>query len=306
MTDRERPLAKETFGPPTGVSVVVAAYNALPEIDIQLEALARQDYDGEFEVVVSDNQNSAALRSHVEQHPLRDRLGLRWVDSSAVAGTSHARNVGTRAARYDFVAYCDQDDAVYPGWLTALTVTAKNHGIVGGLLERDTLNDPVIAQWRALPPPDKLPLMAHFLPSTFGCNLGIWRSVFDEIGGWDDTYPTAGGDVDFCWRAQLRGYDLGYNPEALVAYRYRTTRREMFDQAVEYNMAEARLAKQYAAQGARGTNPLILFGYLGWLVFRLPALPWNWPAGRRGQWYWVAGAVTGRIRGSIEQRHLYL
>ncbi|WFR71788.1 glycosyltransferase family A protein [Prescottella defluvii] len=136
MTDRERPLAKATFGPPTGVSVVVAAYNALPEIDIQLEALARQDYDGAFEVVVSDNQNSAELRSHIEQHPLRDRLGLRWVDSSAVAGTSHARNVGTRAARYDFVAYCDQDDAVYPGWLTALTVTAKEHGIVGGLLER--------------------------------------------------------------------------------------------------------------------------------------------------------------------------
>jgi len=228
------------------------------------------------------------------------------VDSSAVAGTSHARNVGTQAARHEFVAYCDQDDAVYPGWLTAMTVTAKDHGIVGGLLERNTLNDPVIAQWRALPPPEKLPLMAHFLPSTFGCNLGVWRSVFDEIGGWDDTYPTAGSDVDFCWRAQLRGYELGYNPDALVAYRYRTTRRQMFDQAVEYNRAEARLAKQYADQGARGSNPLILLGYLGWLLFRLPALPWNWPAGRRGQWYWVAGAVTGRIRGSIEQRHLYL
>ena len=296
----------QTFGTPNGVSVVIAAFDALPDLDTQLDALAKQDYAGSFEVVVSDNQASSELRKHIENHPLRERLRLRWVDAGEVAGTSHARNVGSRAADFDFIAYCDQDDAVHPGWLTAMTDTARDHGLVGGLLERDTLNDPIVAQWRALPPADKLPVLAHFLPITFGANMGIWRKVFDEIGGWDDNYPTAAGDVDMCWRGQLAGHSLGYNPKAVVAYRYRTTRRGMFDQARGYNIAEARVAKQYSSHGARGTNPLILFGYLGWLLFRLPMLPWNWPAGRRGQWYWVAGAVTGRVQGSFKIKWLYL
>ncbi|MFD4179607.1 glycosyltransferase family 2 protein [Rhodococcus sp. NPDC058514] len=307
---RQRGAAAEPvtrdFGRPSSISVVIAAYKALPEIDTQLEALAAQDFDGEFEVIISDNFGEAGLREHIETHPLRDRLRLRCVDSSELAGTSHARNVGSRASTMEFIAYCDQDDAVYPSWLSAMADTAANHGMVGGLLERDTLNAPDVAQWRALPPADKLPVLAHFLPITFGANMGIWRSVFDEIGGWDDTYPTAGSDVDICWRAQLAGHTLGYNQKALVAYRYRTTMGEMFDQAVSYNVAEARLSKQYAAHGARGSNPLILIGYAGWLLLWLPVLPWNWSSARRGQFMWVAGAVTGRLRGSRQYRHLYL
>ncbi|WP_408642100.1 glycosyltransferase family 2 protein [Speluncibacter jeojiensis] len=286
--------------------MVIAAYRALPDIDTQLSALAAQDFDGDFEVIVSDNLGDDELRAHLDDHPLRERLQLRWVDSADVAGTSHARNVGTRAARSAFIAYCDQDDAVYPGWLSAVADTAAGHGMVGGLLERETLNDPVVAQWRAIPPADELPVLAHFLPITFGANMGIWRSAFDEIGGWDDSYPTAGSDVEICWRAQLHGYSLGYNPEALVAYRYRTTARDMFGQASEYSVAEARLAKQYAAQGARGNHPVAVVVYAAWLLFRLPILPWNWPKARRGQWYWMAGAIAGRLKGSWVHRHLYV
>ncbi|KAA0022386.1 glycosyltransferase [Antrihabitans cavernicola] len=287
------------------MSVVIAAYEALPEIDTQLAALAAQEFDGLFEVIVSDNLGSPELLAHIDTHPLREKLNMRVVDSSDVGGTAHARNVGSRAATQDFIAYCDQDDAVHPGWLSAMADTAASHAMVGGPLERDTLNEPAVAQWRPLPPPEKLPVLAHFLPITFGANMGIWKRTFDEIGGWDDTYPTAGSDVDICWRAQLHGHSLGYNPKALVAYRYRTTMREMFDQASSYNVAEARLSKQYAEQGARGSNPLILFGYGGWLLFRLPLLPWNWSSARRGQWMWVAGAVRGRIKGSWKYRHVY-
>ena len=294
------------YGTPSGTTVVIAAYHALPLIDTQLDALAAQDYSRPFEVVVADNEGSRTLREHLERHPHRARLRLRWVDASAVPGTAHARNVGSVAGVEPFLAYCDQDDAVHPGWLTALTETAAEHGLVGGPMERDTLNDPVIAQWRFLPPTDKLPVLAHFLPMTFGSNLGIWRTVFDAIGGWDASFPIGGSDIEICWRAQLSGQSLGYSPDAMVAYRYRTTRREMFLQAREYNISEGRVVKRYAAHGARGSNPLILFGYLGWLLFRLPLLPWNWPVGRRGQWYWVAGAVTGRIEGSYRNRWLYL
>ncbi|MFD4183941.1 glycosyltransferase family 2 protein, partial [Rhodococcus sp. NPDC058514] len=99
---------------PTRVSVVIAALNVVDVIDVQLTALAEQEYDGDLEVVVGDNGSTDGLRAHLEGHPLREQLGLRWVDASGARGVSHARNVGVAAATGDFIAFCDADDRVDP------------------------------------------------------------------------------------------------------------------------------------------------------------------------------------------------
>lgn len=290
-------------GSAESISVVIAAFHALPLLDEQLHALAGQDFDGRFEVVISDNAGESALRTHVEGHPLRDQLALRWVDSSSVPGTSSARNVGTRASRYPFVAYCDQDDRVHPGWLTAMASASASYDLVGGPLEKHTLNDPVVARWRALPEPDELQVLGRFLPITFGCNLGIWREVFDDIGGWDESYPAAGSDVEFCWRAQIKGYTLGNSPEAIVAYRFRTGMRESWRQVVSYAEEEARVARQYDAPGRAWYWPLV---HAGVVVALLPVWPWAWSRSRRGEWVWTTGNLVGRIKGSIKYRIVYL
>lgn len=284
------------------VSVVIAYYRGLPGLAVQLDALARQDYEGSFEVIVSDNEGSTDLQRYLDRYPERERLRVRRVDSSDVAGTSHARNVGTRAAEYDFIAYCDQDDAVYPGWLRAMASAGRDHDLVGGPLERDSLNDPVVASWRALPDPDEPFVMGRFLPITFGCNLGIRRTVFDAVGGWDESYPTAASDVELCWRVQTAGYRFGYARDAMVAYRFRTGLRETWPQAVEYGQEEARVAKQYGAPGRRWwwfpIHAAVVAG-------TAPVWPWAWSRRRLGQWTWVTGNLAGRIRGSIRYRTLY-
>ncbi len=285
------------------ISVVIAYYAGLPVLDDQLAALAAQDFTGEFEVIVSDNEGSAALREHIDGHRYRERLALRWVDSSDVAGTSHARNVGTRAAVHDFIVYCDQDDAVHPGWLSAMSRAAADADIVGGPLERDSLNDPVVASWRALGDPREPEVLGRFLPITFGCNLGVRRSVFDAVGGWDETYPTAGGDVEFCWRIQTSGYRFGWAPEAMVAYRYRTGMRESWNQVVEYGREEARVAKQYGAPGRQWWWTSI---HAGVVLVLLPVWPWAWSRRRRGEWVWITGNLVGRLWGSVKYRVVYL
>ncbi|MFM9379138.1 glycosyltransferase family 2 protein [Gordonia sp. VNK21] len=283
-------------------SVVIAYYRGLPGLDVQLEALAAQDFDGPFEVVVSDNEGSADLADHLDRHPHRERLGLRRVDASGVPGTSHARNVGTRAAVHDFIVYCDQDDAVHPGWLRAMVEAGARADIVGGPLERDSLNEPVVAAWRELPAPEEAFVMGRFLPITFGCNLAVHRSVFDDVGGWDESYPTAAGDVEFCWRIQTAGYRFGYAPEAMVAYRFRTGLAETWEQALVYAREEARVAKQYGAPGRQ------------WWWFPVhatvsaataPVWPWSWSRRRLGAWLWISGNLVGRVAGSVRYRTIY-
>lgn len=283
-------------------SVVIAYYRGLPGLEVQLEALARQTYEGAFEVVISDNEGSAALREYAAGHPDRERLGLRVVDSSSVAGTTHARNVGTRAAVHEFIVYCDQDDAVHPSWLRAMVAAAADADLVGGPLERDTLNDPVVAQWRELPDPAEPFVMGRFLPITFGCNLGIRREVFDAVGGWDESYPTAASDVEFCWRVQTAGYRFGYAPEAMVAYRFREGLRETWSQVIDYGREEARVAKQYSAPGRQWWWFPV---HAAVSVGTAPIWPWAWSRKRVGQWVWITGNLVGRVRGSFRYRILY-
>ncbi|WP_347955062.1 glycosyltransferase family 2 protein [Gordonia aichiensis] len=285
------------------VSVVIACYRGLPVLQTQLQALADQDYSGAFEVILADNAGEPELAEYVEHHPLADRLSLRWVDASDVAGTSHARNVGTRAARYGLIAYCDQDDAVHPEWLRAIVDGLAGAEAVGGPLERETLNDPVVASWRALPDPAEPPVLGRFLPISFGCNLGVRREVFDAIGGWDEDYPNAGGDVEFCWRIQTSGHSFGYAPQAMVAYRYRTGMRESWNQVVEYGREEVRVARQYGAPGRQWWWTVL---HVGVVAGTSPIWPWAWSRSRRGQWVWVTGNLVGRVQGSIRHRYRYL
>src|SRR6059058_4106784 len=113
MTDVEqRPV-------PALVSVVVPAYNCADTIDVQLAALAEQDYDGRWEVVVVDNRSTDDTADRARRWS--DRLpGLRVVDASERQGVSHARNRGIEEARGDLIAICDADDQVQPGCLTAM------------------------------------------------------------------------------------------------------------------------------------------------------------------------------------------
>lgn len=102
---------------------------------------------------------------------------------------------------------------------------------------------------------------------------GIRREVFDAVGGWDETYPTAGSDVEFCWRVQTSGYRFGYARDAMVAYRFRTGMRESWHQVVDYGREDARVAKQY---GAPGRQWWWLPVHAGVVVALCPVWPWAW------------------------------
>ena len=59
--------AEVKFGPPRSgarlVSVVMPALNAASTVEVQLDALARQAYGGDWELVVADNGSSDATRA---------------------------------------------------------------------------------------------------------------------------------------------------------------------------------------------------------------------------------------------------
>lgn len=236
------------------VSVVIPVYNGLPDLDVQLKALAAQDYEGEFEVIVSDNGSTDGTREHVESQV--SPLDLRCVDASATRGVSHARNVGIDAARGEFIAIVDHDDAVHPGWLTAMTRGAEAFDAVGGPVELHSLNSPEVASWSGVPAPEQRN-DSFYLPWAQGNNFGMWRRVVDRVGYYDEDLTTGGDDVDYSWRIQQAGLTLGHVPDAVVAYRLRTTVRSSFRQGRNYGAAACVVARKHRTRGCPNPSPAV-------------------------------------------------
>jgi glycosyltransferase involved in cell wall biosynthesis len=88
--------------------VVIPTFNSVKTLGEQLAALARQDGASRVGVVISDNGSTdgtqALAKTFKPQLP-----GLIVVDSSAVRGAAHARNVGAQAATGEAFLFCDAD-----------------------------------------------------------------------------------------------------------------------------------------------------------------------------------------------------
>ncbi len=70
--------------------------------------------------------------------------------------------------------------------------------------------------------------------------------MVDAIGGpTEDVGPV--WDNDYCWQAQLAGFELVFVPEATMHYRVRTTSGARYRQARAWGESHARLTAKYGA-----------------------------------------------------------
>ncbi|MGH8872817.1 MAG: glycosyltransferase [Acidimicrobiia bacterium] len=282
------------------VTVLIPVLNAAGTLQMQLEALASQTYRGPWEVVVVDNGSSDG--SDEIALGWSDRLpSLRLVRALDRKGCSYARNVGARAARGDFLAICDADDVVEPRWLEAMAEAGRTCDIVGGRLDRVTLNSPLARSWRPPPDDDSLPTL-EYLPYAVGANCGVRTEVFRALGGWREDYAICGDDVDFSWRAQLASYRLCYAPEAVIRYRFREDPRATARQFFNYGRVQPRLYRDYRERGM-SRNPKRAFRDWFWLARHVGDLVGSLT--RKGFWMRRAAYRWGRLLGSIRERVWY-
>jgi glycosyltransferase involved in cell wall biosynthesis len=282
------------------MSVIIPARNAAATIGEQLAALAKQTYDGEWDLIVVDNDSTDDTRRRVEQadpsSPLR-LIGERQ------RGTNRARNAGAAAAKGDFLLFVDADDVVAPTWLEEMARAAVEADAVCGTLDRTRFTPPrYTAPGRGIT--TGLTPWSRFLPFAPGANFGVRASAFDALGGFDPSYSHGGDDVEFSWRLQLKGYTISFVPEAVVYYRERDGLREIARQFVHYGRQDPHLYRDFREFGVPPISVAQTISSYGYLLVHAPRF-WSTPHGRR-QWVRSAARRLGRVRGSIEWRTRYL
>lgn len=225
-------------------SVIIPAHNAEHCLPVQLAALARQDFAAAFEVVVVCNRCSDGTAPAAER--FLGRLNIKVISADEKASAAYARNVGAQHAKGSLLLFCDADDQVSEAWVRSM-VDALERGpadFVAGRLDVDRQGLPNwIYDWSYAWVDGKCLLGqgGGDLPFVSSAALGVTRSAFDSVGGFDERFSEAGGeDRDLSWRLFLAGARVGEAWSAGVRYTPRKTLGGLLHQQKAY--ARGRLA----------------------------------------------------------------
>lgn len=212
------------------VSVIVAHYDQPDELARTLHALAAQDYPSELlEIVVADDGSPGPV--DVPEGVLLVRQDDRGFRLSAV------RNLGARASSGQVLCFLDADTSPEPGYVRALTrlpallpeavtVGRRRHADFSGI--PPTAPVAAAAAGRELSEPSWLAeeyARSADLRSAddrsyrfvIGAVIACSRMLYDEVGGFDESFTSYGGeDWEWAHRMWRAGALLAHVPDAVA------------------------------------------------------------------------------------------
>lgn len=207
------------------VNVIIPNLNGEALLPICLGSLRKQTFK-EFDITVVDNgSKDGSMGLIVEQYP-----EVRTISLDRNYGFAFAVNRGIEATGSKFVSLLNNDIELDPNWLKELSRALADHPEVGAC-------GPKLLRYRER---ERINVLGIRLNSNgeveiigagetdrgqyeeeryvFGVNAGASlyrRSMFDEIGLFDEGFFASFEDVDLSFRAQLAGYKALYVPAAI-------------------------------------------------------------------------------------------
>ena len=205
------------------VSIIIPAYNVAGYIGEALDSVLAQSL-GDFEAIIVDDgsPDRAALESVLASY---SDTRLRYLQK-ANGGLASARNAGIAAARGEWVAFLDGDDAWLPNYLSSqLALLAPEPAAAAAFPDGFIFGDTPLNGRRLsaigghqLGPVTLTEVLAGRSNLNYCCT--VKRAVIERIGGFDESLKRT-EDHDFYLRLLLAGERVLSNPEPLFRYRRR-------------------------------------------------------------------------------------
>jgi glycosyltransferase involved in cell wall biosynthesis len=171
------------------ISVVVLSKDE-PDLAVSLELLRPQCDALGAQCIVVDASDGRLEPIHQEHS------WTTWIDVSLPFWRSstipHQRNIGCRAATGSIIAFCDSGGEPDENWLASITAP-----LIGNVCS--LVCGPIYAKSGRFNPLANGETDGEIVPSAFTANMAFLKSVFLEVGGFDERLYY-GSDSDFVWR----------------------------------------------------------------------------------------------------------
>jgi N-acetylglucosaminyl-diphospho-decaprenol L-rhamnosyltransferase len=230
------------------ITVVVVNWNGGEHVRRCLDSLFAHPPSCAFDVIVVDNDSRDGSADAIERDARRpDRAGrVSVVRTGENLGFGRANNVAFGMTRSPFALLLNPDTEVAFGAIDMLLQTLRDRPSAGGvgpkLVDADGVTQPSV--WHNPPAPIHLLLdgigLHRFIPARFRGELLLgrhWahdrfrsvpmlgaaamlvrREVIDVTGGFDESFHMYGEDNDWCARITRAGFDLLFQPAAVVTH----------------------------------------------------------------------------------------
>lgn len=200
------------------VTVIVPVYNDVERLRMCLVALATQDYDGDFDIVVADNASTDDIATAI---PGGDPRFV--VVREMKRGSYAARNAAVRQATGSVLAFTDADCIPRSDWLTNAVST-----LIDEADPTDAVGGAINLLYRHPAGPTTGPELFEYSEGGFDqelyvsklhfsatANLVVWRRVFNAVGEFDPSLQS-GGDLEWGQRLHKMGLRMNYSSRAVV------------------------------------------------------------------------------------------
>jgi GT2 family glycosyltransferase len=211
------------------VSIIILNYNGKKYLDACFASIAQLSYPNDrYEVIMVDNASGDGSVAYVkENYPW-----IRVISLKKNYGFTVGNNVGVKLSCSEYVVLLNNDVTVSKDWLYELVRIAKLYPNSIVTSKALFMNDPTIINHDG----SKATLVGRgfctncglkeglalssskqprFVVQPYGASMLVKKTVFEELGGFDEDYWTSIEDLDIGLRAWLYGYKVVYAPSSI-------------------------------------------------------------------------------------------
>lgn len=194
------------------LSVIIPTYNRPSYLTKALASLTKQIFPiSEFEVIVI-NDGGESVQKIVNN--FSSKLNLKYIEEKHF-GVSHARNIGIKESKGEFLAFFDDDAKADKDWLKNIATALKTEKIIVGRGLPLSSNF-----WQYFSPHYDRGDNVKNINTIWECNFAVQREVFDRAGEFDEKIDWGYEGNELADHIIKAGYQIKYYPEAVIYHDY--------------------------------------------------------------------------------------
>jgi GT2 family glycosyltransferase len=198
--------------PKTSISVIILNYNGKVFLKACLDSVLASDFVGREVIFVDNNSPDGSVEFIEQKYP-----GIRVVKNTCNAGFSTGNNRVVPGAKGEYLFFLNNDTRLHEKALSFLFAAMEQDASVGicGCTIMDYDGKTVFHSGIGV---DIFgyPVAGGEVFYAEGSALMIRKSLFQRLGGFDESYFMFHEDVDLAWRAKLLGYRVNTVSDAIV------------------------------------------------------------------------------------------